>query len=99
MGKVETNSFNEVKPTNDATNNITFDTLLDTQFFASKINKASDMFERMGYVKNGKLYDYNSEISGIVKEIEPTWRRLSTVIRAASWSWSASRARTAKRPP
>ena len=70
MGKVETNSLNEVKPTNDATNNITFDALLDTQFFASKINKASDMFERMGYVKNGKLYDYNSEISGIVKEIE-----------------------------
>lgn len=70
MGKVETNSLNEVKPTNDATNNITFDTLLDTQFFASKINKASDMFERMGYVKNGKLYDYNSEISGIVKAIE-----------------------------
>ena len=70
MGKVETNSLNEVKPTNDATNNITFDTLLDTQFFASRINKASDMFERMGYVKNGKLYDYNSEISGIVKEIE-----------------------------
>ena len=70
MGKVETNSLNEVKHTNDATNNITFDTLLDTQFFASKINKASDMFERMGYVKNGKLYDYNSEISGIVKEIE-----------------------------
>lgn len=28
------------------------------------------MFERMGYVKDGKLYDYNSEISGIVKEIE-----------------------------
>ena len=70
MGKVETNSLNEAKPTNDATNNITFDTLLDTQFFASKINKASDMFERMGYVKDGKLYDYNSEISGIVKEIE-----------------------------
>lgn len=70
MGKVETNSLNEAKPTNDATNNITFDTLLDTQFFASKINKASDMFERMGYVKNSKLYDYNSEISGIVKEIE-----------------------------
>lgn len=70
MGKVETNSLNEAKPTNDATNNITFDTLLDTQFFASRINKASDMFERMGYVKDGKLYDYNSEISGIVKEIE-----------------------------
>lgn len=70
MGKVETNSLNEAKPTNDAINNITFDTLLDTQFFASRINKASDMFERMGYVKDGKLYDYNSEISGIVKEIE-----------------------------
>ena len=41
--------------------------LLDTQFLASRINKASDMFERMGYVKNGKLYDYNSEIRGIVK--------------------------------
>ena len=70
MGKVETNSLNEAKPTNDATNNITFDTLLDTQFLTSRINKASDMFERMGYVKDGKLYDYNSEISGIVKEIE-----------------------------
>ena len=56
--------------TASVTNNITFDTLLDTQFFASRINKASDMFERMGYVKDGKLYDYNSEISGIVKEIE-----------------------------
>ena len=60
------------KPNSTAsvTDNITFDTLLDTQFLASQINKASDMFERMGYVKNGKLYDYNSEISGIVKEIE-----------------------------
>lgn len=67
------NEEEAVKKLNSAesvTNNITFDTLLDTQFFASKINKASDMFERMGYVKNGKLYDYNSEISGIVKEIE-----------------------------
>ena len=67
------NEEETVKKLNSAesvTNNITFDTLLDTQFFASKINKASDMFERMGYVKNGKLYDYNSEISGIVKEIE-----------------------------
>lgn len=60
------------KPNSTAsvTDNITFDTLLDTQFFASRINKASDMFERMGYAKDGKLYDYNSEISGIVKEIE-----------------------------
>lgn len=60
------------KPNSTAsvTDNITFDTLLDTQFLASRINKASDMFERMGYVKDGKLYDYNSEISGIVKAIE-----------------------------
>ena len=70
MGKVETYSPNEAKPINDATNNITFDTLLDTQFFASKINKACDISERMGYVKDGKLYDYNSEISSIVKEVE-----------------------------
>ena len=40
MGKVETYSLNETKPMNDVTNNITFDTLLDTQFFVSKINKA-----------------------------------------------------------
>ena len=63
-------AINILKQYQNTINGITFDTLLDTQFFASKINKASDMFERMGYVKNGKLYDYNSEISGIVKEIE-----------------------------
>lgn len=50
--------------------NITFETLLDTQFLASRINEASDMAERMGYVKDGKLYDYNGEINGIVKEVE-----------------------------
>ena len=50
--------------------NITFETLLDTQFLASRINEASDMAERMGYVKDGKLYDYNGEINGIVKELE-----------------------------
>ena len=63
-------AINILKQHQNTMNGITFDTLLDTQFFASKINKASDMFERMGYVKDGKLYDYNSEISGIVKEIE-----------------------------
>ena len=63
-------AINILKQYQNTINGITFDTLLDTQFFASKINKASDMFERMGYVKDGKLYDYNSEISGIVKEIE-----------------------------
>lgn len=50
--------------------NITFEILLDTQFLASRINEASDMAERMGYVKDGKLYDYNGEINGIVKELE-----------------------------
>jgi integrase len=50
--------------------NITFETLLDTQFLAYRINEASDMAERMGYVKDGKLYDYNGEINGIVKEVE-----------------------------
>ena len=49
--------------------NITFETLLNTQFLASRINTASDMVERMGYVKDGKLYDYNDEINGIVKEV------------------------------
>lgn len=63
-------AINILKQYQNTINGITFDTLLDTQFLASRINKASDMFERMGYVKNGKLYDYNSEISGIVKEIE-----------------------------
>ena len=42
MGKVETNSLNEAKPTNDATNNITFDTLLDTQFFATSESEVED---------------------------------------------------------
>lgn len=36
MGKVETYSLNETKPMNDVTNNITFDTLLDTQFLRLK---------------------------------------------------------------
>lgn len=53
MGKMETNSLNEAKPTNDATNNITFDTLLDTQFFASKINKAVELQSQVGHLKMG----------------------------------------------
>ena len=70
MGKVEANSLSEARRTRDGTTNIAFGTLWGSQVFAARINKASDMFERMGYVKDGKLYDYNSEISGIVKEIE-----------------------------
>ena len=70
MGKVETNSPNEVKPTNDATNNITFDTLLDTQFFASKINKAVELQSQVGHLKDGKLCSYDNEITSLISEIE-----------------------------
>ncbi|MCS2304627.1 site-specific integrase [Bacteroides ovatus] len=70
MGKVETNSLNEAKPTNDATNNITFDTLLDTQFFASKINKAVELQSQVGHLKNGKLCSYDNEITSLISEIE-----------------------------
>lgn len=70
MGKVETNSLNEVKPTNDAINNITFDTLLDTQFFASKINKAVELQSQVGHLKNGKLCSYDNEITSLISEIE-----------------------------
>ena len=70
MGKVETNSLNEVKPTNDVTNNITFDTLLDTQFFASKINKAVELQSQVGHLKNGKLCSYGNEITSLISEIE-----------------------------
>ena len=70
MGKVETNSLNEAKPTNDATNNITFDTLLDTQFFASKINKAAELQSQVGHLKDGKLCSYDNEITSLISEIE-----------------------------
>ena len=70
MGKVETNSLNEAKPTNDATNNITFDTLLDTQFFASKINKAVELQSQVGHLKSGKLCSYDNEITSLISEIE-----------------------------
>ena len=70
MGKVETKSLNEAKPMNDATNNITFDTLLDTQFFASKINKAIELQSQVGHLKNGKLCSYDNEITSLISEIE-----------------------------
>lgn len=70
MGKVETKSLNEAKPMNDATNNITFDTLLDTQFFASKINKAIELQSQVGHLKDGKLCSYDNEITSLISEIE-----------------------------
>ena len=70
MGKLETYSPNEAKPINDATNNITFNVLLDTQFFASKINKAAELKSQVGHVKDGKMCSYNKEIDSLVREIE-----------------------------
>jgi len=56
--------------TASVTNNITFDTLLDTQFFASKINKAVELQSQVGHLKNGKLCSYDNEITSLVSEIE-----------------------------
>lgn len=51
-------------------NGITFDVLLDTQFFASKINKAAELKSQVGHVKDGKMCSYNKEIDSLVREIE-----------------------------
>ena len=56
--------------TASVTNNITFDTLLDTQFFASKINKAVELQSQVGHLKNGKLCSYDNEITSLISEIE-----------------------------
>ena len=56
--------------TASVTNNITFDTLLDTQFFASKINRAVELQSQVGHLKNGKLCSYDNEITSLVSEIE-----------------------------
>ena len=46
------------------------------------------MFERMGYVKDGKLYDYNSEISGIVKEKEAFMQSPASGLEVAINMWN-----------
>ena len=56
--------------TASVTDNITFDTLLDTQFFASKINKAVKLQSQVGHLKNGKLCSYDNEITSLISEIE-----------------------------
>ena len=56
--------------TASVTNNITFDTLLDTQFFASKINKAVELQSQVGHLKDGKLCSYDNEITSLISEIE-----------------------------
>ena len=50
--------------------NITFETLLDTQFFASKINKAVELQSQVGHLMDGKLCSYDNEIASLISEIE-----------------------------
>ena len=59
-----------LKQNQNTMNGITFDVLLDTQFFASKINKAAELKSQVGHVKDGKMCSYNKEIDSLVKEIE-----------------------------
>lgn len=49
---------------------ITFDALLDTQFLASKINKAAALKSKVGYLKDGKLCSYDNEVKNLANEIE-----------------------------
>ena len=60
----------KVKPEYYAINSITFDILLDTQFFASKINKAVELQSQVGHLKDGKLCSYDNEIASLISEIE-----------------------------
>ena len=48
-------AINILKQHQNIIDGITFDTLLDTQFFASRINKAVELQSQVGHLKNGKL--------------------------------------------
>ena len=63
-------AINILKQYQNTINGITFDTLLDTQFFASKINKAAELRSQVGHLKNGKLCSYDNEITSLISEIE-----------------------------
>ena len=63
-------AINILKQNQNTINGITFDTLLDTQFFASKINKAVELQSQVGHLKNGKLCSYGNEITSLISEIE-----------------------------
>ncbi len=63
-------AINILKQNQNTINGITFDTLLDTQFFASKINKAVELQSQVGHLKDGKLCSYDNEITSLVSEIE-----------------------------
>lgn len=64
------NDNEKVKLEYYAIDSITFDTLLDTQFLASKINKATELQSQVGHLKDGKLCSYDNEITSLVSEIE-----------------------------
>lgn len=61
---------NEVKQTVNVPTGITFDALLDSQFLASKINKATTLKSKVGYLKDGKLCSYDNEVKNLANEIE-----------------------------
>ena len=63
-------AINILKQYQNTINGITFDTLLDTQFFASKINKAVKLQSQVGHLKDGKLCSYDNEINFLISEIE-----------------------------
>lgn len=60
----------EIVKNSNIINEITLDTLLDTQFLASKINKANELVTQVGYLKDGKLCSYDSEVNSLVHEID-----------------------------
>ena len=64
------NDNEKVKLEYYAIDSITFDTLLDTQFLASKINKATELQSQVGHLKDGKLCSYDNEIKSLISEIE-----------------------------
>ena len=66
----ETFPINKVEHTMNVPIGITFETLLDTQFFASKINKAVELQSQVGHLKDGKLCSYDNEIASLISEIE-----------------------------
>ncbi|WP_289199078.1 phage integrase SAM-like domain-containing protein [Bacteroides acidifaciens] len=63
-------AINILKQHQNIIDGITFDTLLDTQFFASRINKAVELQSQVGHLKNGKLCSYDNEINSLISEIE-----------------------------
>lgn len=70
-GSTLTGSHDNIPGTIDGlASDITFDTLLDTQFLASKINKATELKSQVGHLKDGKLCSYDNEIKSLISEIE-----------------------------